>query len=71
MLQTCPKCGQLSYIKEPHGRIMKEQWGSSIHIADDHIMKCLNKDCKHESEVIRVYTEFGERVRKPWYKRIF
>ena len=70
-LEKCPKCGKNSFIKTPVARMMRDSWGSIIHVADVHYWQCLDKKCKHKTEKIRVNTKMGDHFEKPWYKRIF
>ena len=71
MLEQCPICGKLSYIKTPHSRIMTEKYGSMIHTANEYSFDCLNKECKHTSGIIKQNTERGNKLMLPWYKLIF
>ena len=66
----CPKCNQNSFIKTPGIRIMRESFGSSIHIANSYTFICYNKECNHSGKV-KVNTKMGDYFEKPWYKRIF
>ena len=70
-LQKCPECGQNSFIKTPGSRVVTERLGTQVHTADIYSFKCLNKECKHTTGDITVKTEFGKKLDKPWYKRIF
>ena len=70
-IEKCPKCGNYSLIKTPHSRVLKESFGSSVHIANEHSFDCLTKGCVYKTETIREYTELGKRFLLPWWKRIF
>lgn len=69
-LETCPKCGKESLIKTPGCRIMSEKLGCMLHTATEHSFECLDKQCGYASETVRVNTELGDKLSKPWYRRL-
>jgi hypothetical protein len=71
MIEKCPICNNYSLIKMPHGKIMKEHFGSMLHIADEYSFDCLSKGCGYKSETVREYTEIGKKLLLPWWKRLF
>lgn len=71
MREKCPKCGQDSLTKRPESKIMRDSWGSEVNIANTYSIICMNPNCKHIVETIRENTEFGNKLEKPWYKRLF
>jgi hypothetical protein len=70
-VEKCPKCSNYSVIETPMGRILKESFGSSLHIANEYRYDCLHKGCGYKSEFIREYTELGKRLLLPWWKKMF
>lgn len=70
-IEKCPKCGNYSLIATPNSRIMRESFGSMIHIANEHYFDCLIKGCGYKSEIIRENTELGKKFLLPWWKRLF
>jgi hypothetical protein len=68
-LNICQKCGKPSLIKTPHGRVMLEEFFTEVHIANEYSFDCLK--CGYSSGVIRENTELGNKLSKPWWKRIF
>ena len=69
-LEKCPSCGKKSLIKVPRSRVMRETFGTMIHVANEHSLDCLNKNCKYTSGQIRINTNLGKKLSLPWYKRI-
>lgn len=68
MIEKCPKCGNKSFVKVPGARIMKEQFGLLVNIANEHSFKCLDKNCNHKTDIVRIETEEGK---KNWFQRFF
>jgi hypothetical protein len=67
-MERCTKCGNMSLIKKPHGRIMTEKFGTLIHTADEYSMDCLHQGCGYTSGIIRINTK---NENKSIWKRIF
>lgn len=67
-LEKCPSCGKESLIKVPRSRVMRETFGTMIHVANEHSLDCLNKNCKYTSGQIRVNTNIGKNYLYPGIK---
>ncbi len=70
-LEICPKCGNKSLIKTPHGRKHRESLGIMLHVSDTHSMDCLDKKCNYTSGDIEVKNNLGKKMELPWWKRLF
>lgn len=68
MIEKCPKCGNMSFIKVPGARIMTERFGILVNTANEHSFKCLHKTCNHKTDTVRIETEEGK---KNWFQKFF
>jgi hypothetical protein len=44
-MEICPICKQVSLIKVPEGKNMKEFLNSYKHVSNEYSLKCLNVSC--------------------------